>query len=501
MEKLLEQLGEPRSVWKWFLWLSNMPRVPGELDGVREKLLEVIGAMSGCSARVDAAGNVVATRAAAAGREERPTVCLQAHMDMVCSANNDVAFDFHTQPLQLFVDESLGAQDGGVRAGAPWLKARGTTLGADNGVGLAACLAVLEDPALVLGPIECLFTADEETTMSGAEFLPSDSLRASLLLNVDSEEERAVCVGCAGGFENRFAVRAPFAALPDVAALRVGVRGGVGGHSGIDIHRGRFNAIVGLARLIDAAASDGEAFSLHSWIGGSAPNVIPRESEAVVLVAKDRCAAFAAALRAEFERVRLDYDPIERGLELVCEDAPGTDVGASFAASRQLLDVCLNMPCGDLRRNTFDLDEVETSINLAMVGLKAGVNEAWLHVFARSSNPHQAELLKRRLRALGRVAGVDVSESLNEFPGWKPEMHGHLLEATLAACTHVFGEAPRVYSVHAGLECGFIKGKYPAMECVSIGPDIRGAHSPDERCNVESVARFYRLLVDVLGRV
>mmetsp|Transcript_49587 Transcript_49587/g.124683 ORF Transcript_49587/g.124683 Transcript_49587/m.124683 type:complete len:520 (-) Transcript_49587:44-1603(-) len=490
--ELLAKLDGPSDAWAYFLLLTEIPRPSHKLDAVRTRLQELAKEWS-LECATDAEGNVVIKKPASKGCESAPTVALQAHLDMVCSANNDTVFDFDKDPINCRID-------------GEWLKATGTTLGADDGIGCAAMLALLRDPDAKHGPLECLFTVDEETTMGGAERLgKAPFLKANLLINLDSEEEYAVCVGCAGGFETHIRLpvtRAADAADGALSCLDLKVSGLQGGHTGVDIHRGRGNAIKLMAQLLCTAAEQaqlGDQLRLCAFSGGSVINTIPRECDARVAVPSERAAEFAQALASVSAALRAEFSAIEASLAFAVQPVEAASSAAALpvpldqASSSTCLRLLLAAPHGPLRMVPGMEHEVDSSVSLSIVRLAE--DHLLVHPFARASSDFQMQQTYLQLGALASLCGAEALPRFNGFPGWKPNLQGSTLAAVRKAASTLFPDKTiRTYSIHAGLECGLIIGNYPNMECVSIGPEIHDAHTPDEALLIPSLGRFYELL-------
>jgi dipeptidase D len=410
---------------------------------------------------------------------------LQAHLDMVNEKNADVDHDFARDPIR-------------PRREGDWLMATGTTLGADNGIGVAALLALAEADDVAHGPLELLFTVDEETGLTGALQLDGGLLEGRRLINLDSEEEDAICVGCAGGGQSALALPLTFEAPPaGAAALTLALRGLRGGHSGLDIRLQRGNAVKLLARLLHAAAHD-VPLRLAGFQGGNKHNAIPREAAAVVLVRGGDGDALRAALERELAAIRLEYAVADPGIELAVEEGalPGQVWGE--ACSTRALHLLDALPHGVLAMSQDIPGLVETSTSLATAGVEDGA--LTLVCSTRSSINPALAAVRRRIRAIGELAGAAVQEK-EAYPGWKPDVASPLLAVVKEAHRDVMGREPRLEAVHAGLECGIIGEKAPGMDMVSIGPQIENPHSPDERVKVESVERFWRVLTTTLERL
>ena len=408
---------------------------------------------------------------------------------MVAEKNQDVAFDFMTDPIQ-------------VRIVGDWLYATGTTLGADNGIGVAAAMAVADDPDAVHGPLELLFTVDEETGLTGAMQLDPALLAGRTLINLDTEEDGALYIGCAGGASStcRFRVGRVAASLA-TAPFRLAVRGLRGGHSGVDIHENRGNAIKFLVRALNAGRVAGVEFELVSLAGGSKHNAIPREADAVVRLPKAQESAFrqavertAAALREEFGEI----DPNQQ-LEVKPLDDPDELRRVWSRADRdRVLDALLACPHGVLAMSRAVPGLVETSNNLAVIATEG--DGVALTISHRSSVGPSIRAVSEQVAAVFRQAGAEV-ESHDGYPGWAPNPKSPILQLALAVHEREFGVKPAVKAIHAGLECGLIGEKFPGMDMVSMGPQIESPHSPDERVKIPTVASFYRLLKAVLADI
>ncbi len=471
----------PAAVWRHFEALCRIPRGSGNEAEAAAHVLSV-AERAGLPARRDAVGNIVVSRPASPGREGRPGVVLQGHLDMVCEQNAGGTHDFRRDPIRV------------VRRGE-WLGADGTTLGADNGIGVAMALAVMEEQGRPLPPLEFLFTVDEETGLGGANGVAEDFVRGRRLLNLDSEEEGVVYIGCAGGQTTTLRGTVDFRPAPPAhAAFRVGVAGLRGGHSGLDIHLGRGNAIRLLARFLSQVAGSAD-LRLAGFSGGSKHNAIPREAEAVVLLparTARRLLARAAEAVAVFREELAGEDD---GVRVLVAEAARPAAALSRAASRRLLGFLFGLPHGVAGMCRAIPGLVETSTNLAVVGL----TEAGLTILTsqRSSVTSRLSEMVGRIHALAGVAGL-AAESSTGYPAWTPRPDSPLLAAAKQVHVALRGAEPHVKAIHAGLECGVLLRKFPGTDAISFGPDIRGAHSPDEAVRIDSVARVHDLLLALL---
>lgn len=485
---------EPRALWRRFDEILSVYRPSKGEGAMRRHVLEAADAR-GLQHVQDEAGNVAIRLPATPGHADAPVTVLQAHLDMVYEKNSDVDHDFATQPI-------AGERDG------DYLTARGTTLGSDNGIGVAAMLALIDlgtppDGTLAHGRLELLFTIDEESGLTGAGNLGTDLLAGRRLLNLDTEEEGAVYVGCAGGLGSRLTLPLVRHTAPEgAAALELAARGFKGGHSGVDIHLQRGNAIKLLARAIHAAALAADAVEgpitdlrLASVAGGSAHNAIPREAFATVVVPAAKADAFRAAFERETGRILDEYRPAEPDARFEAAAAEPPAEVWDAETSRAVLRLIVALPHG-VASFSYDIPElVETSTTLATVAGTDGALEILLST--RSSVDSAIEAQARRIRAIAGLAGAAAAEE-GGYPGWKPDMSSELLAVLKRVHERELGADPAVKAIHAGLECGIIGEKYPGMDMISFGPQIEFPHSPDERVLIPSVDRFWKLLTAVL---
>lgn len=503
---------EPRTVWDVFAGMAGVPRPSKREDRIQAHML-ALAEERGLEARRDATGNIVVRVPASPGREAAPTVVLQGHLDMVCEKNAGTEHDFDSDPIRLRLERG---DDG------PWVTADGTTLGADNGIGVALAWAVATDPDAVHGPLELLLTCDEEQGMTGAQAVTADSFAGRILINLDSEEDASLYIGCAGAADTTmhwsFAVEpagrdggADGADGAGGEALRVAVRGLRGGHSGCDIHENRGNAIQTLARaLADAAAAPGGALRIGAIRGGNLRNAIPREASAVVR--GDRAALADAAERIAHACRR---DQFEDDVEIAVEPANAGDDDApagwiSAGDTRRLLDALLAIPSGVISMHPKIPTLVQNSNNLSVLTCAAGDGgggsgggrlEIVAECLSRAAATSLLHFDKARLAAIARATGGSASHS-GQYPGWEPDVDSKLLAICREVYRETFGREPEVKAIHAGLECGIIGAAIgEPIDMISFGPDITGAHSPDERVSVESVARVETLLRAVLERL
>jgi len=469
---------EPRALWSHFDRILATPRPSKKEEGMRQLVLAT-AKEHGLETRTDAYGNVVVAVPATAGREKAPIVVLQSHLDMVCEKNSGVEFDFDHDAIV-------------PRREDDYLYASGTTLGSDNGIGVAAMLALATESGVEHGPLELLFTVEEEIGLNGAGALDSSLVRGRLLFNLDTEEEKALYVGCAGGAgtEIRMPLDAMFGAEGRIA-LQIAVGGLKGGHSGVDIHLQRGNSIRILARALHALLPDFE-FELFALAGGNLTNAIPREAEASVRVARDDRAAFEKTLGERLSEAKAELASVDGGLTWKVEERESPPEVWSSATTARSLALLAALPHGVLRMSDDIPGLVETSTNLARVRIDGG--ELRVSMSNRSSVASALETAQRQMAAFAElVGGVAIAEE--GYPGWKPNLESRALKLVERAHESALGEKAAIKAIHAGLECGILGERLPGCDMVSFGPQIEFPHSPDERVRISSVERFWRLLV------
>lgn len=482
MDTLLETL-DPKPLWAYFLELSKIPR-GSKAEAAAADWVADQGRALGLEVERDAVGNVLIRKPAAPGQEHRPCVALQAHVDMVCEKNEGTIHDFLTDPIQVRRDGDL-------------LRAAGTTLGADNGIGVAAGLAMMASRDLPHGPLELLVTIDEETGLTGANQLRSGWLRASTLLNLDSEEEGYLTIGCAGGIDT-IAGRALTMGAPGAGrqAYRLKVAGLKGGHSGIDIHAGRGNAIRILAQVLQALRG-AYPFALGEVHGGNKRNAIPREASAQVFLDPVHAEAARTLLRAQEAHWKAALGAFDPGLVLSLESSEASEAMAAHEAEA-LIGLLLTLPHGVEAMSPDIPGLVQTSVNLGVVDTRNGRVE--LNLLTRSAIEASKAALTDRIAAACALAGFDA-QLVGGYPGWKPEPGSAIVKLIEAAHLDLYQKPIKIMAIHAGLECGLIGEKYPGMEMASIGPDMWDVHTPDEHVSIPSVGRFWDFLTAILARV
>lgn len=474
---------EPKPLWDHFAALAAIPR--GSKDEAAATAHVVAFATRlGLPVKVDAVGNVLVTKPGTKGLEDRPPLVLQGHLDMVCEKNSGTVHDFTKDPIRLVVNGDE-------------VKADGTTLGADNGIGCAAALALLESTDIAHPPLECLFTIDEETGLTGANALDPSFLSAKRMLNLDTEEEGAIYVGCAGGLDTMASTTvARVAPAAGASAYRIAVTGLRGGHSGCDIHEGRVNALKVLARAVSAAGSLG--FAPATLDGGSKRNAIAREGFASGWLDPVREAEVKAALAKLEADVRSEAgrfdNPVSVGLERV--DAAPNPLSPADAA--RVLGFLHAAPHGVLGWSPDIPGLVQTSTNLAIVETKD--DTVSLSTSQRSSVESAKKDAGRQMATAMELAGFTVKQG-DGYPGWKPNVSSPILGLAKDVHAELFGKVPEVKAIHAGLECGIIGEKFPGMDTISFGPTIRNAHSPDECVSIPSVQNFWKYLTVLLPKM
>ncbi|HUP05117.1 MAG TPA: aminoacyl-histidine dipeptidase [Bryobacteraceae bacterium] len=482
MSAAVESL-EPKLLWNHFAAISGIPRASEKEARAREYVLALAGRL-GLEAVQDKVGNTVVRKPARPGREGAAPAALQCHLDMVCEKNEGVAHNFDADPIRL------------VREG-DWLRADGTTLGADNGMGVAAALAVMESGEISHGPLEFVFTIDEESGLTGAAEFPGGLLRAHYFLNLDGEEENTLCIGCAGGV-NTVARRA-VAMRPSRAAegWRLRVFGLQGGHSGIDIHKGRGNALRILGRALQTLL-DRLPVEVGAVEGGSKRNAIPREASAALAADAAHAQELQRAAAEVEAEIRSDLGAFDPGVRVTMERAAPPGEVLSDADAALIASLLASQHHGVLAMSPDVPGLVQTSTNLAIVSVKDGA--AQFDTSQRSPIRASKLAAARMVAALFRMGGFEVEHS-GDYPGWKPEPKSDIVRLAQAVHEEVLGNKPELMAVHAGLECGVIGEKYPGMQTISFGPHIVDVHSPSEKLKISSVEPFWRFLGALLERI
>lgn len=470
----------PASAWNYFEEITKVPRPSKKEEKILDYLVDFAN-KNGLQYRRDAIGNIVIIRPASAGKEKHQTVILQNHVDMVCEKNSDVVKDFEKDPIDIYVD-------------GEWLKARGTTLGADCGIGMAMAMAVLTDKNISTPQVEALFTVDEETGLTGAFELGKEMLTGKYLINIDSEDEGEVYIGCAGGIDTLASF--PFTReeiKPSYKILSLSVAGLSGGHSGDDINKNLGNSNILLCRFL---FSLGEDFQLLSFDGGNLRNAIPREATAVIAVAD---VASVTNKFADYEKViKAEYYKSEPNMKLTVSAVNVSEKAICSEVANNVISAVVTVPNGVQAMSQDIAGFVETSTNLASVKVKGDALE--IVTSQRSSLESKKLFLAAQLNRLFTLYGGTVLHS-DGYPGWAPIPSSNLLEMFKSEYKAIFGKEIAVKVIHAGLECGLILKKYPELEMVSVGPTLRGVHSPEERLEIKTVDMVWKLLVAVIEKI
>ena len=473
---------QPTCIWKNFHALTQVPRPSGHLEKIQQFLLN-FAKEAGVEAFKDPAGNIVMRKPATPGMENRKGIILQAHMDMVPQKTPESTHNFETDPIETWID-------GG------WVKAKGTTLGADNGMGVAAIMAVMEAKDLQHGPIDALITADEETGMYGANDLPENELQGDILLNLDSETWGKFVIGSAGGIDVTATLdyKEVETDTEDVAA-KITLKGLRGGHSGLEIHEGRGNANKMLVQVVREAIEECEA-RLASWHGGNMRNAIPFKAEAVLTLPKENLPALKEIVDGYLADFTDQYKTIESGIELFMEEVETSKMEVPVEIQDNLINAIYGCHNGVLRMIPSYPDVVETSSNLAIIDIEDG--KAALKVLARSSREDMKEYIVNTLESCFNMAGMKV-ETAGSYGGWDPNPESEILHHLMKIYKEQNGEDGIIQVDHAGLECSVILGKYPHLDVVSLGPTMRSPHTTTERCFIPSIEPFWKLLKQALA--
>ncbi len=475
---------DPQCIWKNFYALTQVPRPSGHLEKIQQFLLD-FGKQVGVEAFKDPAENIVFRKPATPGMENRKGVILQAHMDMVPQKTPDSPHHFETDAIQPWID-------------GEWVKATNTTLGADNGLGVAAIMAVMEDKSLVHGPVEALITADEETHMVGVNNLPSGELHGDILLNLDTELWGEFVIGSAGGVDVTATLDYQEVDTdPTDAAVKVTLQGLRGGHSGLEIQEGRGNANKMMVRFVREAIEETEA-RLASWHGGNMRNAIPFKAEVVLTLPKENVEALkelAADWLADFQE---EYAPIEKNIQLTVEEVATPAKQVPVELQDNLINVIYACHNGVFRMIPHYLDVVETSSNLAIIDIAEG--KTAMKILVRSSREDMKENLVKTLESCFNMAGMKV-ETTGDYAGWDPNPDSEILGLLLKEYKELFGKDGVVQVVHAGLECSVILGKYPHLDVVSLGPTLESPHTTTERALISTVEPFWQLLKKTLADI
>lgn len=483
MSSAIEGL-QPEAVWRYFAEISRIPRCSKHEAAASRYVLDQARRL-GLEAEADALGNVV-VRVGPTLPGDRPGVVLQGHLDMVCEKNRETRHDFATDPIRLVRRDNV-------------ITADGTTLGADNGIAVAAMLAVMEDRSLEHGPLELLFTVDEETGLTGAAGLGPHFVRGRILLNLDSEEEGTIYIGCSGGRDTTGLLGVRYEeANPRHAALSVKVTGLKGGHSGLEIDRGRANAVKVMGRVLSALAPLGAR--LASVDGGDKHNAIPRECEAVLFLPPGKLKAAGGTVERCSASIRAEFSAVEPDLRITLAPLHGDRPAMVLRRKDQLtlLRLLAALPHGVIKMSAEIPGLVETSTNLAAV--HTGEEGARIVTSQRSPVASELDEIAAAVVAIMELGGAAI-ETSDAYPGWKPDLSSPILKIAREAYRELYGKEPQAKAIHAGLECGVIGKRFPGMDMISFGPTLEGAHSPEERMQIDTVEKFWDLLLAILRRV
>jgi len=476
---------QPALIWHYFNDILQIPRPSGKEGKIGNYVISVAKKLK-LKYQKDKTGNIRIDKKATPGFGNRRLVCLQSHLDMVCEKNSNSQHIFDTDPIQAYVD-------------GEWVRARETTLGADNGIGIAAQLAVLADPGTVHGPIECLFTVDEETGLNGAKGLESSFIKSRILINLDSEDEGELFIGCAGGMNTLAALKYKSKNTPvDSKAYRVTISGLLGGHSGTDIQKDRGNSIKILCEILWEARNRFD-MRLAVFEGGNLRNAIPREAYAIIVIPEKYVNVFEEYFRETAKKLTAAFRIEEADFSITLDETTRPARIIKKKPQEKLLNTIYVCPNGVISWSKTMPDLVETSTNLASVKFEPP-NTILITTSQRSSDNAARQAIANKVRSTFKLAGAKVEHS-EGYPGWNPNPSSLILSVTENMYRKVFGLEPRIKAIHAGLECGLFLEKYPYLDMISFGPTILDAHSPTERINIETTQKFWKLLTEVMKNI
>jgi len=476
---------EPKALWAHFHDICQVPHPSKKEEKIRKFMVD-FGKKAGLETVVDKVGNVIIRKPATPGMEKRMGVILQGHMDMVPQANTGSTHNFETDPIETWID-------------GEWLRAKETTLGADNGMGIAAAMAILDAKNLVHGPIEALITTDEETGMTGAKGLESGLLKGDILINLDSEDEGELYVGCAGGIDAVATGKYAEEKLPaGFVGYTLSAKGMKGGHSGMDIILGRANANKVLFRFL-YEMSEKLGIRIATVQGGSLRNAIPREAFATIAVPENNASMLEREVKGLEKILKSEYAAVEPTLEFYCEKVQTPTVVMNGKSQYQYIRTIYACPNGVERMSDSMAGLVETSDNLAVISIKDG--NVSVAALVRSSVDTAKEDLAHKIAATFELVEGCTVELSGSYPGWNPNMNSAILKVAQDTYNRMYGKIPEIKAIHAGLECGLLGAKYPNWDMISFGPTIRSPHSPDERVHIASVDKFWKFLVEILQNV
>lgn len=483
MGKILGHL-KPELLWNHFEEICKYPRPSKKEEKIAAHIVSE-GERLGLETTKDKFGSILIRKPATPGFENRKTVVLQSHIDMVCEKNRGVEHDFDNDPIQPYID-------------GEWVKAKGTTLGADNGIGVAAALSVLESKDIQHGPIEALFTLDEETGLTGANSLKKNWLKADILINMDSEEEGSIYIGCSGGLNTRASFKVKPEKTPkNNLAYELNITGLKGGHSGLEINIGRANAVKLLIRLLYSYGKTNE-YRIASIEGGNKHNAIPREAFAKVAIPKKDEKSFKKFVKKFNATVKDEYASTEPDLKIGLDKIKNVEKVFNLKLQKNLINALYAVPHGVIKMSPDIPDLVETSTNLAVVVTEG--KHVNVVTTQRSSVASEITDIRDMVSSAFELAGAELMYN-DGYPGWKPDMNSEILKVFKKSFDELYTNEPEIKAIHAGLECGIIKEKYPDMDMISFGPTMFGVHSPDEKLKIDTVPKFWEQLVKVLENI
>jgi dipeptidase D len=475
---------EPKPLWNKFADLNAVPRPSKKEERIIAFMLD-FGKRLGLETFEDSIRNVIIKKPASKGMEKRKTIVLQSHLDMVHQKNNDTIFDFNSQGIEMYIDSD-------------WVKAKGTTLGADNGIGVATIMAILESKDIAHPAIEALFTIDEETGMTGALGLKGGILNGEILLNLDTEEDTEIDIGCAGGVDVTATRKYITEITPsEHTAYNISVKGLNGGHSGMDIHKGLGNANKIMNRLLYMASTE-FLLRVSEINGGSLRNAIPRESNAIVVVPENNVTTFQNSFSRLANDIKNEFKTTETQLQIDIQTTTAPVNVMDYEVQLHFIKSIYSAHNGVYRMSADIPTLVETSNNVAKVTVKNG--EIMVACLTRSSVETSKYDLANSLKACFELAGCEVKLS-GSYPGWTPNVKSPILDVLVNIYEKLNHTKPQVVSCHAGLECGILGSNYPEMDMISFGPTIKGAHSPDERVSISSVQKYWQFVLDILKNI
>ncbi|MFA6199683.1 MAG: aminoacyl-histidine dipeptidase [Bacteroidales bacterium] len=474
---------KPQKVFKYFSEILSIPR-PSKHEEKMSAYLLKWGQDRGLETIQEEIGNVIIRKKATKGYEDRPCVCLQGHMDMVCEKNSDKVFDFEKDAIETFVEDG-------------WLKAKGTTLGADDGIGVAIALAILDSDDIEHGNIECLFTIDEETGLTGAGALSPTILKSNILINLDSEDEGEIFIGCAGGKDTVAKIPYEKELSPEGKAFKISAFGAKGGHSGDDINKGLANSIKVLNRILWKLNQEME-YALATFEGGNLRNAIAREANAIVVVGEQDAKEMIAMVEQYNKDIRFEFRSTEPNLQVKIEEVATPEEVIDPMTQEDLLNVIYAAPHGVLAMSREIPNFVETSTNLASIKM---IDDCFVIATSQRSSVESAkEAACNKNEACFLLVGAEVTHD-EGYPGWAPNPDSKILKIAEDSYKRLFGKEPVVRAIHAGLECGLIGEKYKEMDMISYGPTLRGVHSPDERLEIATVELCWKHTLDILKNI